>query len=184
MKTLNNAKGFTLIELGIVMVIIAALAATAIPKITGMSGDAKAQSMAGVATAIEKSNDSLYATASRDMKSDSADKLVFLGDKELKTVFGYAAANVFNIVQLAGVGEFADEAAMDASTTVANSGTLPEGGTVSKFHIEKSDDLNVYVTMKNDDNHTALTGSKCYISYTESAMKDMKPFVAFVNIDC
>jgi prepilin-type N-terminal cleavage/methylation domain-containing protein len=184
MKTLNNSKGFTLIELGIVMVIIAMLAATALPKISGMSGDAKAQSMAGVATAIEKSNDSLFSTASKEKKSDSAAKLVNLGEAEMMTVYGYAKANVFNIVQLAGVGSFEGEAEFDAETLVANAGALT-GSDASQYHIElDSTDNIVYVTYKNDDNHTATAGSLCYISYTESAMKDMKPDVTFFNVDC
>src|SRR3569832_1237772 len=48
----NTQKGFTLIELVVVIVILGILAATALPKFIDISGDAKSAALQGVAGAI------------------------------------------------------------------------------------------------------------------------------------
>ena len=52
-RALRNEKGFTLIELIMVIVILGILAAAAVPKFMDLSSDAKIASMKGVAGALE-----------------------------------------------------------------------------------------------------------------------------------
>lgn len=59
-----NQKGFTLIELIVVIVILGILAATAMPKFVDLSGDARKSVVDGVEGAMRSANSMLYAKAS------------------------------------------------------------------------------------------------------------------------
>ena len=63
MKKLNKSKGFTIIELVVVIVILGILAATAAPKFIDLTGDAKKSAMEGVQGSIESAVSIMHAKA-------------------------------------------------------------------------------------------------------------------------
>ena len=64
MKTLRNQKGFTLIELVMVIVILGILAAVVVPRFANLSAEASAGALAGVAGGMSSAMATNYATRS------------------------------------------------------------------------------------------------------------------------
>ncbi len=61
---MNKQKGFTLIELVVVIVILGILSAIALPKFTNIAGDARGSVIQGVAGSMAAANALIYARAS------------------------------------------------------------------------------------------------------------------------
>ena len=97
---LIKQKGFTLIELVVVIVILGILAATALPKFVDLSGDARTAAVQGFAGAINGGNSINYSTylARRTVTDGSVATNgvvstaggVFVGDSECITAIAYA----------------------------------------------------------------------------------------------
>ena len=79
---MNNSKGFTLIELVIVIVILGILAATAAPKFIDLTGDARAAVMEGVEGSVNSAADIAHAKALIEGKTGAAapDQFITLGE--------------------------------------------------------------------------------------------------------
>lgn len=93
---MNTQKGFTLIELVMVIVILGILAATALPKFVDMGGEARVAVMKGVEGAMRGANTGIYAKAAANNQLGATGSVTVAGTA-VTTVFGYAT----NATQLA-----------------------------------------------------------------------------------
>lgn len=89
MKNLSQ-RGFTLVELIVVIVILGILAATALPKFIDLSSDARGGVMKGVEASMRGTNVMLYGKAAAKGYQGAAVSAVSVNGTDVNTVYGYA----------------------------------------------------------------------------------------------
>jgi MSHA pilin protein MshA len=130
---MNKQKGFTLIELIIVIVILGILAVTAAPRFIDLQEDARESALEGVKAALQGGSQLVYAKAAiAGVQRSSTAVDVVLSSGTIKTIFGYPSAE--DVDEAAEVAKFMDLSAGDF-TVAAGSATgtftisLDGGGT-------------------------------------------------------
>lgn len=166
MKNLKNnrQKGFTLIELVIVIVILGILAATAAPKFIDLTGDARTAVMQGLEGALNSGTSGIYAKAiiAGDVASSAT---TIIGAEHYNLAFGFPAA--------AGVG--ASNGTSGAAFGISGAITTSFGSDVT---IAASGGVTTFT------NTSAPDPSTCVVTYTQSSVAGQVPLVTSVIGGC
>ncbi|RUO75940.1 type II secretion system protein [Idiomarina seosinensis] len=173
---MRNQKGFTLIELIIVIVVLGILAVTAAPQFINFSSDARVSTVEGAKGSVKGAMDSVYARSLVDGSSGTASgSTVETNGGSVSIVYGYPEAAAGGIDIAAG---------LDASdwTLVAGSGTSAAAGNPAEgsvgFYPSSLESSDV------DFSITAEDGDSCHLLYTEAEDESNKATVTTVTGGC
>ena len=159
MKNLSNThvktKGFTLIELVVVIVILGILAATAAPKFIDLTSDAKVSVMKGVEGSIESAVSMIHAKALVQGKTTGSD------DVEINGLY-YAVTNGYPRAQSEGDGSGGSD-----TTSI---------GIIGALDIDSAD-FNLTEGSPTIFQHGDATGTDCRLTYTDSAGAGQRPVI-------
>jgi MSHA pilin protein MshA len=162
-----KVKGFTLIELVVVIVILGILAVTAAPKFLNLQGDARKSSLKGLESAIRGGASLVYGKAAiQNIERNELDTI----EGDINIAYGYPTISVND-----GIGKAVDGlgGVDDDWSTVEVTADLPP---------------RLVIGFKIPDNETPtvsdIVTTRCYLIYTEARDKD-DPFDVTLDVtDC
>ena len=191
MKLFNKVKGFTLIELAVVMVVTGTLAAVAAPKLSGVTSDARGSTLKGLAGAMETTNTSVK-NASSGIQKDGleASSVVYSGDT-LATTYGWVAATPGNMSALVDLGEtvtdvdgiytgMASASDYDVTEVIAQAIVAAVSGGEATPATAKT----IFITYSGQKAKTAAAGSGCYVAYQASYDRAIAPYIEVATFAC
>ncbi|PSW43973.1 type II secretion system protein [Photobacterium leiognathi] len=163
---MSKQKGFTLIELVVVIVILGILAVTAAPKFLNLQNDARNASLQGLKGAIQGAASIVYGKAAIDgIESTAKGSNVQVGD--ITTNYGYPTADTNGIVKAVNGLEI-------GSDWIG----APSGATGTGSYLVTFDNL---VAAGSDAATIAATG--CYVEYNAADVSNAASTLAITSGD-
>lgn len=166
---MRNQKGFTLIELIIVIVVLGILAVTAAPQFINFSGDARASALKGMEGSVKGATQLAYSKAAIEGEETDATATVSVKGTDVNLVFGYPDASATGIINVVDAG-FATDLGSDWIYAVV-SGTPNTVVMAQSSSVTSSDPL---VT-------SDITDSGCYLTYTAAEDESTPASVAVTD---
>jgi len=179
---MRNQKGFTLIELIIVIVVLGILAVTAAPQFFNFSGDARESAVKGLKGNIQGAYQTVYAKAAVEGKlaenDGAADSPQALSDSGITLKYGYPTVD--------GDGDDAVDA-----NGIVKAATLGDSSAQGDWvYAIESTGGNLVIApasiggLSDPATATEIAGTNCYVSYTEAKSADAAPVVTAETSGC
>ena len=165
---MQKSKGFTLVELVIVIVILGILAVTAAPKFLNLAGDAKEGTLTAVEASLKSANAVIYSKAVLQGVQKTASANVNESGTDIAVAFGYVDAT---------------QAAVSAVLDLDGGFTILQGTAVTY----ENGTTDVDVTTADVLIFTGaapVAASACMLVYTAAASNTAKPTYKLVTSGC
>lgn len=86
---MNNKRGFTLLELIVVIIILGIVATSILPKLLDLSSDARVATLQGLKGSIASASTAVYAKAAMERTESLVDEPLIINGEEIYTNYGY-----------------------------------------------------------------------------------------------
>lgn len=170
---MKNQRGFTLIELIIVIVILGILAVTAAPRFIDIQSEARTETLNGVKGALQGASQLVFAKAAiagvQKLATTDANAVIQIAGNNVETNYGYPDANAFNGIEATTVGNNTTEG-------ISNFVDLDS----SQLTFDKTSATEFRITFAGEDPDT----NGCYVSYTNAGDEGEVPTIAIESTDC
>ncbi|AWL10789.1 Pilin-like competence factor ComP [Saliniradius amylolyticus] len=170
---MQQQRGFTLIELVIVIVILGILAVTAAPRFIDLTDEARVSSVTGVKGSIQSAANIIYSQAAVD-SSLSGDATV----NGINTVNGYPTATAAGIILASQLDSAANESANVTSEFLH---------AITAESADEAGDGEIALTLSSvlaQGDQAAIEATNCYVKYVETDSSDTPPTVTSDTSGC